>query len=138
MIRAVLDVNVLISGLINPRGVPAQILDRWRAERFLVVTSDAILEELARAAARPRLRRYGLTAQRVAQLVRAIRQFAIVVAGEPDVRAVSADPDDNKFIACAVAGGADYIVTGDEHLLALREYNDIAIVPPTAFITALR
>jgi hypothetical protein len=138
MMRAVADVNVLISGLIDPGGIPGQVLDQWRAERFLIVTSEAILDEFRLVAARPRLRKYGLTASRVAQLLRAIRQFAIVVAGDAEVRAVSGDADDDKFIACALAGAADYIVTGDDHLLALREYNDIAIIPPKAFIAVLR
>jgi hypothetical protein len=57
MIRAVLDTNVLVSALINPRGTPAQILDLWRGDRFLVLTSEAMMAELEDVLARMRRKR---------------------------------------------------------------------------------
>jgi len=137
MIRAVLDANVLVSALISPGGAPAQILDMWHAERFLVLTSEAILAELERVLAMPRLRKkYGLTDQNVSRLLRGMRQFTITVAagaGQPAVR----DPDDAKLLNCAAAGGADYIVSGDKDLPSLSEYEGIAIVTPSDFARIL-
>lgn len=138
MIRAVLDVNVLVSALITPTGTPARILDAWRDEQFLVVTSEAILGELQRVIAEPRLRRrYGLTPPRAARLLRGLRQFAIPTPGEFEVHGVARDPEDDKFLACAVEGRVDYLVTGDNDLLSLREYEGIPIVPPGVFLRAL-
>jgi len=138
MIRAVLDVNVLISALITPSGVPAQILDAWRAERFLVVISQPVLAEFERVVARPQLRnRYGLTPPRVERLVRGLRQFALMTPGDLEVRGVASDPDDDKLLACAVEGGAGYLVTGDQALLKLREHEGVQIASPAAFIRTL-
>jgi len=138
MIRAVLDVNVLISALISPSGVPAQILDAWRAERSLVLISEPIVAELQQVVAQPQLRnRYGLTSSRVERLVRGLRQFALMTPGELDVRGVARDPDDDKLLACAVEGAADYLVTGDQALLELREHQGVQIVSPPEFFRVL-
>jgi len=135
MIRAVLDVNVLVSALISPTGTPARILDAWRDELFIFVTSEDILAEFERVVAEPRLsRRYGLTPPRVARLMRGLRQFAVIPPSALAVYGVASDPDDDKFLACAVEGGADYLVTGDHGLLALGEYEGVQIVSPTAFV----
>ena len=139
MIRAVLDVNVLISALISPSGTPAKILDLWRDETFLVVTSDLVLNEFQTAASRPVMsRRYGLTPSRLQALVHGLRRFAIVVPGQLHVTGVARDPDDDKLLACAVEGNADYVVTGDDDLLELGEYEQIPILSPADFVRALK
>jgi putative PIN family toxin of toxin-antitoxin system len=58
VIRAVLDANVVVSSLINPQGIPAQVLDAWRAERFQVVLSAVILDEIGRVLRYPRVAVY--------------------------------------------------------------------------------
>ena len=138
MIRAVLDVNVLISGIISPRGAPAQILDLWREERFVVVTSGPILAEFEAVAGQPVLRnRYGLTPARVVHLLQGLRRFAIVTPAEVQVTGVVRDPDDDKLLACALEANADYVVTGDNDLLALGQYQSVALVAPAVFLRVL-
>jgi len=135
MIRAVLDANILVSALISPAGTPARVLDLWRAERFLPLVSDAMLGELERVLSHPRLRRgYGLTAARTEALMKGLCRFALVTPGEAEVTGVARDPDDDKLLACAVEGEADYIVTGDHDLLALRSYQGIPIITAAAFV----
>jgi putative PIN family toxin of toxin-antitoxin system len=137
MIRAVLDTNVLVSALINPRGTPAQILDLWRGDRFLVLTSEAMMAELEDVLARMRRKRkYRLTNSEVGKLLRMLRQFMISVAAdakEPVVR----DPDDAKLLTCAASGRADYVVTGDADLLSLKEHEGVAIVTPAEFLQVI-
>lgn len=138
MIRAVLDVNVLVSALISPSGTPAKILGAWRDERFVVVTSEPILAEFERVVRQPRFSpRYGLTGPRVRRLVRGLRQFALVTASTLEVHGVARDPDDDMLLACAVEGDADYLVTGDQDLLALNEYEGVQILAPAAFVHSL-
>jgi len=133
-----LDVNVLISALLSPSGAPARILEAWRAERFLAVTSEPVLAELQRVLAQPRLRnRYGLTPSRVQELLRGLRRFALVTRGELELRGVAPDPDDDKLLACAVEGEADYLITGDKSLLQLRRHDGVQIVAPAEFIRML-
>jgi putative PIN family toxin of toxin-antitoxin system len=138
MIRAVLDVNVLISALISPRGTPARILDAWREERFLLITSEEILSEFEQVITHDRLRRrYGITPSRAARLIQGIRQFAVITPGRLKVKGIARDAADDKFLACAVEGKADYLVTGDEDLLTLQDYEGVQILSPGIFITAL-
>jgi putative PIN family toxin of toxin-antitoxin system len=134
MTRVVLDANVLVSALISPGGTPARILELWREDEFVLLVSESILGELERVLIQARLRRYGLTAARAARLLRGLRQFAIVVNEGPEIEDNIRDPDDRKFLACARAGRADYVVTGDEDLLSLGECGCTPIVSPADFV----
>ena len=138
MIRAVLDVNVLVSALLSPRGVPARILDLWREEAFVVVTSEAMLATLEQVLSRRAFaRKYGLTARHRTALVRGLRRFALVTRGACEVSGVAPDAEDDAVLACAVEGEADYVVTGDRGLLAIEAYEGIPILVPTSFVEAL-
>ncbi len=136
MIRAVLDANVFISALIRPTGPPGQILDRWIKERsFALIASPAIVDELRRAAHDDRVKRYmPLTPQEVEAWISSIQLTAEQVRPERSVRAVAADPDDDKYIDAAIQGDADFVVSGDRHLLELRELEGVRIVTPRAFL----
>jgi putative PIN family toxin of toxin-antitoxin system len=138
MTRAVIDTDVLVSALINPRGTPAKVLSLWRDHRFVLLISESILDEVGRVLAQPRLqRRYGLSPSRVTRLLRALRQFAVVVEGGPGIGGVVRDPEDQKFVDCAVAGRADYLVTGDDDLLSLGEHGGEQMISPAAFVQAV-
>ncbi len=143
---AVLDTNVFVSGLISPKGPPAAILRALRVERFILVSSPPINDEIIRVLNRPNIRdRYGL-GDRVFDVAFILWELAELVTDVPDVR-VSSDPDDNKFLATAQAGRADYLVTGDPSLhsgqvvgdlLRLRKYKQVAIISPREFVSVLR
>lgn len=136
--RAVLDTNVSVSGLISPKGPPAAILRALRAERFILVSSPPINDEIIRVLDRPNIRdRYGL-GDRVFDVAFILWELAELATDVPDVR-VSSDPDDNKFLATADAGRADYLVTGDTgDLLRLRKYKQVMIISPREFVSVLR
>ena len=63
--------------------------------------------------------------------------FATVIEPQSELEVIEEDPDDNRFLECAIAGGASYIITGDNHLLELKEYQDIVILPPVGFLALL-
>ncbi len=136
--RAVLDTNVFVSGLINPDGKPAAILRALRSKRFTLVSSPPINEEIIEVLNRPRIRdRYGL-GDRIFDVSFILWEVAQLVIDPPDVR-VSSDPDDDKFLAAAVGGRADYLVTGDVgDLLHLHKYKDVAMVSPREFVSVLK
>jgi hypothetical protein len=136
--RAVLDTNVFVSGLISPTGKPAAILRALRLGRFTVVSSPPINEEIIEVLNRPRLRdRYGL-GDRIFDVSFILWEVAELVIDLPDVR-VCRDPDDDKFLAAAVGGRADYLVTGDVgDLLHLHKYKDVTIVSPREFASVLK
>lgn len=138
MIRATLDLNVLVSALLSPRGAPARLLDLWRDEAFFLVTSETLLATLEEVLSRPAFaRKYGLSRESVAALLRGLRRFALVTPGAHRVAGVAADAEDDSVLACAVEGAADYLVTGDKALLSLNEHDGVHIITPAAFVKAL-
>lgn len=137
--RVVLDANVLVSALIRPIGPPGRVVDRvMREEGFGLVASPAMLDELRRALQYPRVRKYlPLSEAEIDLWVDALQAIAIVVEGRPSRRVIAADPADDIYLFAAVDGLADYIVTGDRHLLDLAGYEGIPIVTPRTFLDSL-
>jgi putative PIN family toxin of toxin-antitoxin system len=138
MMKAVLDVGQYVSATIQARGHPAQILTAWKAGRFELITSTAILDDLRRVLRYPRLRkRHRWTDEEIELFVDSIALAATLTPGDLEVNAVAEDPTDNKVVACAVEGQADYVVASDEHLLKLERYSHIMILPPRRFLDIL-
>ena len=137
--RAVLDTNVYVSGTILSHGTPFEVLEAWRRQAYILVTSEAIIAEIERVLRYPRIRdRYAVTGQDIVRLVESLRADALVVPGNYEVSGISPDPGDDKFLACALEAQADCIVTGDPHLLTLGHYQGIAILKPHEFLERLR
>jgi putative PIN family toxin of toxin-antitoxin system len=136
MLRVVLDTNVFVSSLLVKAGVPAQALDAWRARRFVLVTSSAILAETRATLNYDRIRRkYNLTDDDVEQLLALLQREALLVPGTADVTgAIPADPSDEKILACVLDGRADLIVSGNLHLLDLGQYRGIPMMNVRQFL----
>lgn len=136
-LRVVLDTNVIISGLISPKGPPAGILKALKAGQFTLVTSQAINEEILEVMNRPRLRdKYGL-ADHMFDIAFILWEQAEVIADLPPVK-ISRDPYDDKFLAAALGGLAHYLVTGDiKDLLSLQEHEGTRIISPEQFLPLL-
>jgi putative PIN family toxin of toxin-antitoxin system len=81
---------------------------------------------------------YGLSNQDIGDLISLLTSRATVVSGDMAVPRTARDPDDDHILACAKAGQADYIVTGDQDLLSLERFEGIPIVSPAAFAAILR
>lgn len=138
MLKAVLDTQVILRGATSARPtVTAKIYEAWDAGRFTLLLSEPILNEIEDVVSRPEVRRrLRMTTVEAAALIELLRRRAAVVT--PTVRiARSRDPDDNKFLECAVAGSADYVVSADADLLTLREVEGIPIIDPPTFWQAL-
>ncbi len=139
ILRAVLGTNVYVSGTILSRGTPFEILEAWRRQAFILVTSEAIIGEIERVLRYPHIRdRYAIVEQDIARLVESLRADALIAPGDYEVSGVSRDPDDDKFLACALEAQADCIVSGDPDLLTLGCYRGIAILKPHEFLERLR
>ncbi|MBI2865470.1 MAG: putative toxin-antitoxin system toxin component, PIN family, partial [Chloroflexi bacterium] len=130
--------NVLVSRFLSPRGSPARILEQWERQSFDLVVSEALLEEYRRALLYPRVAaHHGLSPEEVAGVIDGVRQAALIVNPGRRIDAVARDPADNRILECAVAGEAEYVVSGDAHLLDIGEFEGIQILPPKAFLAVL-
>ncbi len=127
--RVVFDTNILISAAIS-EGAPARCVELARSGKVTSVTCAQILEEYAKVL----IEKIDLTQAEAAVLARSITRYSEVVAIGGDLQAVPDDPIDDKIVECAVAGNATHIVSGNQHLLNLKNYQKIAIVPAAEFM----
>ena len=137
--QVVLDTNVLISSALSIRGASARLVRLWRErEAFTLLVSPAILAEYRRVLAYPDVqKRHGLTEDQIDELLGRLSETAVLVEPADEERVVMADPADDTFLACALAGHADAIVSGDGHLRDVKMYRGIPILTPAAFLLLL-
>ena len=137
--RIVLDTNVIVSRFLSPAGAPAKVLDLWKKKGYFdVVVSEEILQEYARALTYPHIQaRHQIPAREIETNIHTFSDIAILVVPTEQITIVKDDPDDNTFIACALAGNAEYIVSGDRDLLTVRTYKGIRILTPATFLTLI-
>jgi putative PIN family toxin of toxin-antitoxin system len=135
-VRAVLDTNVLASGTIDRDTAPSQIITRWLAGRYALVVSDPIIDEFQRVLDDVYFQRMSSPAT-VATILAGLRIVGLIVPLNPNVERVATHPEDDLILATAIAGAADYLVTGDRKLLALGTYQSVRIVSPAEFLALL-
>jgi putative PIN family toxin of toxin-antitoxin system len=136
--RVVVDTNLLVSYLIAHRPPLAEIIDVHLAHGdFTLLTAPVLLEELDRVLQYPRLQRYYDAETRV-RFVALVAALSEVVNLPSEIPRICRDPSDDWVIACAVAGGADVIVSGDRDLLDLKSVSDIPILAARNFLARLK
>lgn len=133
----VCDTNIFISACIRPTGAAHEVLGRWMDEAFELVISSPLLTELEDVSSRAKFASVLARAPSAVQdMLRALALRAEQVV-PVDVTIVADDPDDDLILGTAIAGDANYIVTGDKHLLVLGTYGGIEILSPRQFLDLL-
>ena len=139
MITAVVDTNVLASGLV--RGLkaspPVQIVDAWHSDRYTMIVSEHIIGELTRTLADPYFQSH-ISGDQSARFLALLRRRAILIAVTIEVRGVATHPEDDLILATAVSARANYLATGDKKLQQLRTYQGVTIVSPWEFLEVLQ
>jgi len=130
MYSATLDTNTLVSATIA-RGKEYALFELAKKGKFKLLISASIILEYKRVIS---ARRFGYTPKFVDELVSSILSVSNLVFPDTKLDVVKEDPDDNKILECAVAGKADFIVSGDKHLLKLKKYKKIKILKTGEFL----
>lgn len=130
--RVVIDTNVLLSAVLG--GTLKAILDHWQNERFVMVVTDEIVREYFDVLQRPK---FGLRGDVIDNIATSIFQFAEFVTPTEHVQVVKADPKDDKFLDVLTVGKVDFLVSGDKHLLKLKEFDGVPIIKPNEFLKRL-
>jgi len=130
MLKVVIDTNVFISSFFG--GIPREIINLWKDGQIVLCLSQGIVEECLEV-----LNRLGLKDKN--EIARLIKLFAegyhsVFTARTPKLLVVKDDPDNNKFIECAVALDCKIIISGDKHLKGVKKYIDIKILSPKEFM----
>lgn len=139
MIKAVIDTNILVSGIISPKASPAKIISSWQQREFILITSEEIIDELKEVFGYSRIsKKYNLNQKIIDRYLRMFRAFAEVCRPKEKIKAIKVDPEDNKFLEAALVNDAEFIVSGDRHLLALKDFKGIKIIKAEEFVRIIK
>jgi putative PIN family toxin of toxin-antitoxin system len=129
-VKVVIDTNVLVSGIFFS-GPPFQILDDWRHGKIQLVISPEILDEYRRVG---ETLAEGFSVIDLEPMLELVIQNAVSFSVPPLPTRVCDDPDDDKFLACALTSGSNVIISGDKHLLKVSGYQNIEVLKPRQFL----
>jgi len=142
MMRIVLDTNVLVSAILSPRSISAQIMRLLLKGKLNLVISHDIIDETLRVLRYPKLakliKKNFVAPKEVYFVIERLSAIAVVTPGELTLDAIHDDPSDNKILACAVEGEADFIISGDRYLTDLKEFQGIPIISPATFLALVK
>lgn len=133
--KVVIDTNVFISSFLNQKGNPRKIIDLWKKEEIILCINKEILHEYIEV-----LARLGLSNEpEFEELIDLFKKKVnmLFFSNAPSINSVCDDPDDNKFLECASAADAAYIISGDKHLLKLIQFKEIKILNPKDFLAII-
>jgi len=133
--RAVLDTNVVVSALLF-RGELSRLHTLWKKKAFMIPASKEIIDEYIRVFAYPRFKLSERDIETIVKVELLPYIEAVTVSGE--AKRICEDPDDDKFLACAEVSKADFIVSGDAHLLSLKKYQGCPIITAEKFLKKFR
>ena len=132
-VRVVMDTNVYVSGLLWT-GLPHDLLSVAETGQLVLVTTSAILEEVREVLARPKFAaRMRTLSTSVDELMESLLSLVQVIQEPKVIQVVLRDPDDDKFVACALAARVRWIISGDDHLVSVGRYKNMRMVTPQQF-----
>lgn len=130
MLKVVLDTNIFVSSIFWDKGNPHKTVELALDKTIKVYTSIDILKELEKVLRRD----FKEPDELIHSQISLVMEYAELIKVDCRLDVVQDDPDDNKIVECAISAEADFIVTGDPHLLNLKEYKNIKIVSPREFL----
>ena len=127
-----------MSTYINPESTPGQIVQSFlRDGSFELVTSEQIIDEVLGAVAYPKVQKAVRSKIDPAPWFEDLVVLSHLIGDDTTVPRISSDPDDDKYLACVIAGRASFIVTGDPDLLTVRQHEGVRMVTPGSFLDVI-
>jgi len=124
MLKFTLDTNTFISATIS-KGNEYEILKLAKDGKIKIISSLEIIKEFREVISR---RKFGFSQKQIDNVTKQILSISDLIVPIIKLKIVKDDPDDDKILECAVSGSVDYVVSGDRHLLDLKEYDNIPII----------
>lgn len=136
MYKIVADANIIISAWINKAGNPRQLLSKYlTGGKYVLIMSDEIINETKKVASRSK---FETSESDIDDFLFPLIIMSDIVKIKSSIKIVDQDPDDDAIINTAYDGDADYIVSGDNHLLKLKKYGKIQIVNVATMLKILQ
>lgn len=131
--KVVIDTNIMISSLWG--GKPYEIIKKWNDGHFILIVSQQILNEYLEV-----FNRFNISEDvlEVLTILFTNTKNTVIINPKSKITLIKEDPDDNKFLECAVDGNADYIISGDKHLLKCLIFKHCKIVRPSDFLVLIK
>lgn len=130
-LKVVLDTNILVSALLF-EGSLSVLVEFWKSDRLVPMLSKATFEEFRTVLAYPKFK---LTRNEIKTIIETeVLPFFEIVEATDDVHGACKDPDDDKFISCAISASADFIISGDKALCEVGRYKSVRIITAADFI----
>lgn len=131
--KIVLDTNVIVSAF-GWRGAPHEIFKQCISGQLTFFLSPPLLSEIKRVLAYPK---FNFNQDEIDEFISIVIETAEIVESRIVIDFISKDPSDNRLLECAVTADCNYIISGDKHLLELKEFGDIRILSPDEFLKLL-
>lgn len=139
ILKAVIDTSVMVSVAFAVQGVAKELRDMIAGGHFVMVTSKPILKELYEVMHYPHIvKRFSPSKEYISAFIAMIIEHAIIVKGLYEINGITEDPEDDMFIACAMEGNAQYIVSRDPHLRNIKHFRGIQIIDATSFVEKVK
>lgn len=137
--KAVIDTSVMVSVAFAKEGITRQLRNLIADDAFILVTSKAILKELYEVLHYPHIvKQFKASNEYIDEFIGLIIEHAAITKGHYNIDGITEDPKDDMFIACAMEGKADYIISRDPHLRNIKHFHGIQIIDASTFITKIK
>jgi len=135
MLKVVLDANIFVSAVLKPHSDLAKIFELVKEGRIRIILSNDILSEIRAVLLYPKIKqRHRRSPKEIEEFLQKTIPVSIIAPGKMKVRTVEEDPADTKYLAAAAEAKADFIISGDRHLMDLKIFEGIRILDPSAFL----
>ena len=138
MLRIVFDTKLFVQAILTKKGICALLLTAWKKNYYILLSSTDIVDEIEKVLIYQQEKgKYNITGIDIENLILLLDSEAVILSEILKLNTIQDYPPNNKFIDCAIAGGADYIVAGDTHLLSIKRVKDIPIISASHFMKIL-